>query len=324
MLSSSILLKLVPKKFREFVKAGGGGGGVIITQDDSFPNFEEYKNEDLCWATVVLPPEDFTNSVLVHLYTMGVAAQPIPDSCKEMLIYYKIPFILIGINGLNEGCDLGSGVSFEDTIHIKHFLRWFRQNIQETLLSEFKHKFILDLADFYVMLVDSASLHGYNQYENLIELLEPFPVYLTKSLRRSLLFLSLHPDTKKMQYRLQNSMPKLYLLDHPLPKLLTAAELYEILVRLPKKVNMVDFIQDFERSIWKAHIHGNMSKFNIKGGGDLTARDLLAQIICFLLPNWYQLWVEMFSYSFEIQRRLWYLKKKKWSPPIDDFARIFG
>jgi hypothetical protein len=313
MLSLSLLTKVVPKRFRKFIETGGeykGPGSVV----------ENLTCQDLIWQTKDLNQMDFMSSVITAVYSQNVSETVyVPEHLRPFMHLHKIPLITCCFAGCIETIAIDGDIS--DIVVIKRFLRAFRDTLLDTLETPARDNLLTDIADFYATLLASASFHGQDLFKNLVKELHPFPPHLPKRVRQQLVFLSLYPNFRQIHFHLQSiTIPRLYLLDHQMKKRLNADELFEILLRLPQTVPITGFIQDFERRVWKAHVFYNKE---VAIDINITGREILAQIICFMLPNWFQLWPELFDNTFEIQRRLWELKKNKWTPPVEEYIRIF-
>ena len=74
----------------------------------------------------------------------------------------------------------------------------------------------------------------------------------------------------------------------------------------------------FLQQVWGVGLEKKNKKLTNK-----ESKKLLFQMFTFLMPNWEYLWVFLgFERNFEIQRRLYYLKKINWEPNVDQLLKL--
>ena len=310
------LLKVIPQRFLDFIDKG-----TPVNQTELL---EQFSNVDLFWETSILPVEDFDDSEIVVVFCSNAQAyfeQRGQSHILNFLLRYRVPLILLCFN------DLVKDISLEgppkDILAAKGFLASWERKFQADLMSDIREPLLGGMASFYTLLLTSASLHGNNLYKSILSEMGQFPPYLIKQVKRSLLFINLHPDHKKVQFELQEiQIPRLYLIEKPFQKdrIWTSDEFLELVFRLPPEVKLQGFIKEFDKKLWKAHLFHNKS---LDINTTHTGRELLAQVICLMLPNWCEIWPVMFPVTFEIQRRLVDIKKSNWLPPVKEYISVF-
>jgi hypothetical protein len=305
------LIRVTPQRFQKFIT-----NGTPVTHEDPLEE-PRVKDQDICWALQGLDQSLFSSSLVAGIFQVNTnESQYIPDRLKQWVHLNRLPLLMIILQGLVEDICIEG----EDVYIIKRFLRAYRQNLLDTLQGPNRAQLLIDLADFYSLLLASASLHGQTEYKKLIKGMEPVPPYLPYPLRRKLLLLSIHPNFREIQLHLQG-VPNLHLLHHPLQKKLTPEEVFEILIRIPPTVPVRGgLLVEWDRKVWKLHLFREGVKRKVDH--ECQGRELLAQIICFMLPNWFQLWPLLFPSTFEIHRRLWDLKLKGWLPKPKEWVEL--
>ncbi len=101
---------------------------------------------------------------------------------------------------------------------------------------------------------------------------------------------------------------------------------------LPKTISPNNtIIKEFHGYVWKTHNHRPRSMIKHLHDYDhpviksnFSPRDILVQILIFLLPNWKKMW-KLFHLplNYEICKRLMYLKEEeRWIPSHDALTRL--
>lgn len=300
---------------------------------DGFLQDKEYINIDTILSTSCFPDEIFNNSRIVIDFRSNIKNSVAFENAQENALDFQIPLLLLCVTTKNahevfrSWCVNGSSI---DELHNWSAFIYYYQ--QELLDPHDKEELLRDIVEFLDILLNVAEQHSLSEFNSFTNTLKPFAPHLCDVLCKRLTVLSLFPKQEEMMFTLQQiHFPPLRLLDHPLKSLKISTSLFQeiTLQCLPKRIEIKDwpFLLEFYRFVWKLDLFPHRLSKDVNVGictdGPEGGREVLVQLVCFLLPNWYQIWTEMnFSTSTEIQRRLWLLKKNKWMPPIKDYTRL--
>lgn len=148
------------------------------------------------------------------------------------------------------------------------------------------------------------------------------PPYIPSTLKNRIFLCMLLPDEQKMRTYIQNlTFPRSYLIPSILqgPDRIIHPYLFKQLVKyIPNRLKLEsEALVDFERFIWKTHIHRPQQLIKMcpkykhrKIDIMFKQSELIAQIIAFSQSNWKQLWFYMrWPCMPEIVKRLYFLKE---------------
>lgn len=310
---SLALVNGIPERFIPYLATG--------EPFDVEEELESIKQMGLFLKTRELSLEYFEGSRFCNLFANNIMEQNyLEQNLKTQLVKWRVPLLLIILGDLVE--DLNIKAPPQDTFNTRRFLRAWQRNLRINLDTDIRKNIMTDIAEFYDCLLNAAAAYGEMVYAKLLDDIGPFPSYLLEIFKRRLLFVCIHPNQQQTQYRLQNiQTPKLNLVGNQFNKKRrwTPEEFAEVFVRLPLDAKC-DFITEFDRKLWKGHLFSKHMFFKIDC--EFSNRELLGQILCFLLPNWFSIWPTFFPLSYEIQCRLMEMKKQNWQPDVGKFMKL--
>jgi hypothetical protein len=301
---------------------------------DGFLQDKEYINIDTILATSCFPDELFDNSRIVVDFRTNLKQSIAFENIQENALDFQIPLLLLCISVKNahevlrSWCITGN-ISIDELHNWSVFIYYYQEELKDP---NDKEELLRDIVDFLDTLLTVAEQHDQCEFTIFTNTLKPFAPHLCKALCDRLTVLALYPKQEEMMFELQQiHFPPLRLLDHPLKSQKISTSLFQqITIQcLPKNIDLKDwpFLLEFYRFVWKLPLFPHRLAKDINVGvcadGAEGGWQVLVQLVCFLLPNWYQVWTEMnFSTSTEVQRRLWLLKKNKWIPPIKEYTKL--
>ena len=325
---SKLLLRLFQKEFKQGILKKN----VIFDEKrtDYFQN-PEFINYDIILNTRRFDRNQFLyRSSIFHHFDQEIIGKPhFLPYIKILLIDNAIPllFLLFLTDYRNyDKLVLFHQFDLENTFIIEQFLQQY-QSMLLLAFSKRHDKFFNHVIQFYQILLELAMTESEIRIESFLLNNYIFPCHLADFYQYKIATIGLHPDTLQVTYELQKmSFPKLYLLNKNPNMLIHPNEFEDLIERsLKKQINHFQFLSDFNRMLWKMDTHPDnmldepkISKVAVKA---FTTRQLLKQIICLLLPNWFEVWTWLdYPRSREIQRRLYFIKyQRKWMPPIKDY-----
>lgn len=336
------LIKLIHPGFLKIIQGGVKNG--FFKSEELFENgifqSKEFINVDVILATSCFPIQIFEGSRLVadfiDLMNNSIEFEHTLQNGQE----FTIPLLLLIVttadakNVFCNWCIAGNQFSSSQLYDWSMFIERYQDIVKASLEdTEFKDTILNDIIEFITILLNTAEDESVYSLKEFKTQLHPLAPHLTDILCKKMLILALHPKQNDIIFELQQiHFPPLKLFDHPLADRKITTSLFQELTlqALPKRVDVSKwpFLLEFYRFIWKLHLFPHQYSKDCNVGKHVIdiapdGFDILRQLICFLLPNWFQVWTEMnYSTSIEVQRRLWLLKTKNWTPPIKDFIML--
>jgi hypothetical protein len=271
----------------------------------------------------------------IEFITLNIECQPmIPVEWKPFYLKHRTALLMCCLTYSNL-TDLS--LLFANDINEIHFLRELCIAIQNMLLDSFhseKEKFLTDLMDFYWYILDACISTSLEKYKTTYLHHRPAtPPYISPKLKKRLAIIQIHPSEIEVVNELQKScfpMPFLYMPLKSKKKYLWDTNAFLALIEhdlpeiKPAILRSTDFIVQFKEKLWAGHqfLPSHLGPFQ-KIKTNFTDRQILEQVLCYLLPNWQQVWCELgLPASFEVQRRLRFMKKEGWKPPVQSFIKL--
>lgn len=299
--------------------------GVNIVQ---FKDIISVPNINTILLTRSLPVEEFKGCYIINGVTLY--SEQIDDAIVDQFIVKNaIPLTLLSLCDLHIESLIEELIQDADAYIIGGIAKQMQENFKIGFVKE-KVKFLSDVVIFIRTLLDFTEAICIERLDRFVTLFEPIPGHIIPEFQQRLCILALHPQRLEVIFDLQERWKvKLHLLSSSIlqVKSLIDTEVFmELTLSLPKRRKVADsFIDEFKRAIWETHLIRPDELHHLvipKVHNEFTSFELLKQIVCFLLPNWKQIWAEMgFPMTFEVQKRLHLLKKKGWHPTVSDYVK---
>ncbi len=223
-------------------------------------------------------------------------------------------------------------IDYEDT-NYRYVVQTFIGEFREIIVSAYedvglKDKICMDIIHVYSYLYSIVLYEQTESFKQLTTEIEPIPSYVPEPFRQRLYILSLFPNYSQIAHALQQAeSPKMFLLTYRIKnRILTKANVLQMFKFLPDVFNVksVQCLNEFNERVWCTDISPSPMMRRClpdykhgKTPARFTKRVLLLQMIVLVgTDNWAELWRFMgWPLSFEIQKRLWFLKEQeKWLP----------
>lgn len=271
--------------------------------------------------TLRLPTEIIEQCKIFQTFIDNIEKTPFIEEERESLLRLKLPLmilLLVSPDAPREAREFFRNIP--TYFKIEKFMEFYQQDLIECLEDQKARPGILkDIQIFWARfhhVVRECSLIGVGRY---VELLGDIPPHLPTHYVQKLALLSLYPDYSVLMDGLKRFFPKLRVLNdnfqHRPISPMVFWELLQFIGGNPKG----GFISTFNEQLWELHLYKD-GVFPIRAS--LTDKELLGQILCYMLPNWAQVWCEIgYPFTSQIKQRLKEMKQQRWLPPIDQFIK---
>lgn len=262
------------------------------------------------------------------------------EKIREDLLFAAVPLFVLCIVREDAATAVANLFQYDDD-RAKYTAQQFTALYQAELLEALEDTasrmaLLTDIYSFWSLFIGEMDFFAQTGVGIFRSLLEPLPPHLPRHLIGKLGICSLYSNHEELVSELQGlHFPPLRLLtEHR--RISIPTEVFSELVRgvflktVPQGAEgrgELGFLTDFRFALWDMHIrippklHGQSKIPTIRV--EYTQQEILSQVLCFMLPNWAQVWVEMgWPFTHEVQRRLRFLKQEQWRPRCRDFIAL--
>ena len=225
---------------------------------------------------------------------------------------------------------------------VRQFVSLYQIELKETLEDATARMGLLkDMHGFWVIFLrqrDAIANAGVSVFRGLME---PLPPHLPAHFITKLGLCSFYSDHNELVSELQGlHFPRLGLLTEHKRICIPTAIFSELMsaAGVSMRINQqqqggggggggaAGFLTEFRSAVWETHIRTPPKLLQLPIQPvhmEFTNQEILCQVLCFMLPNWAQVWNEMgWPFTFEIQRRLRFLKQQSWRPKCKEFITL--
>lgn len=317
---------LIHPNFKKGAILGGGGWKIFAPV---------YAPPGIILETLWTPSEVFINNRhrLFTEFTKSIEDTDFLADDRECLLSAAVPLFTLCITREDAWDVVDELFIYSDTgtrTRTRQFVHLYQDQLRDVLDDPAARIPLLkDIHRFWELLLQSRQERTDHLMFIFHEQLRPIPPHLPGHLIAKLGICSLYSDHRELVNTLQGIVyPHLQLLtEHlggPLP-----TEVFKGLAEgvILKPGAQADFLTEFKTTVWEPNIRTPNKLLAVKlhrlPEMNYASRDILLQVLCFMLPNWGQVWTEMgWPFTHEIQRRLRFLKKDTWRPNCNEFVKI--
>lgn len=250
------------------------------------------------------------------------------DTEKNLMIKNAVLFLLLVLISNSDNTIKGVvGDIAEFNNNFKTRLSKFLIGCREVFIPLFMDSdntgpFFSDLVSFHRVIAMYVSKKTHDLVSTSVFKRLILPPYLTTTLKNRIYLCMLLPEEQKVRTFIQNlTFPRSYLVTCTLQgeNRIVHPYIFKQLVKsLPSRLKLEsDALTDFERFVWKTHIHRPQQLMKAcprykhrKYDFNFKQSEILAQVLAFAQPNWKQLWFYMqWPCMPEIVKRLYFLKE---------------
>lgn len=289
-------------------------------------------NVSLLLEFLRIPLQEFLGGIgLYQQFLEKIEETEFIEDERDIMDFYSVPLFALtlvreNIIAADLRAIISNSVSPQGFSRILAFLHLYEGEFKDAVKDpKIKPKILPEIRVFWTTIVNlwtSRSLKGFEQYQKLLGAIPP---YIPAHKKSQLGLLAFWDEPPEMVWELQNKL-KLGLLVQFKRRPIPTRVFYELMVDLPSSPPWVRSLLDFKGFVWEMHIRTHPKLVNLKISFvhmEFTSKQILEQLMCFLLPNWAQVWTEMgWPFTNEIQRRLRFLKTEGWRPEIKEFISL--
>jgi hypothetical protein len=316
---------LIHPNFKKGALLAGGGWKIFAPV---------YAPLGIILETLWIPREVFINNNhrLFTEFTRSIEGTDFLGEDREYLIYFAVPLFTLcitredawdAVNDLFIYSDIGVRTKTRQFVHL------YQDQIKDVLDDPLARVPLLkDIHGFWELLLKARQERCDQLMYIFHEQLRPTPPHLPGHLIAKLGLCSLYSDHLELVNTLQGiTYPHLRLLTEHQRGCIPTEVFKALGVFILKPATQSDFLTEFKSTIWQPHVRTPTKLLTIRlhevPDMDYSQHDILLQVMCFMLPNWGQVWTEMgWPFTHEIQRRLRFLKKDLWRPKCSEFIKV--
>lgn len=274
------------------------------------------------------------NTALIKKFEDEIKDNISLEANVKQLLLSNVVFFMCIILQCNDDISIdGIIANVIPVIYLKNMISVYIQRMKSLYNDIFNNvksteKFLMDIFEFY-KIIYKIGIDSNNSKINL-SVHDVMPCHLPITLKNRLYLTSFLPQKINLKYHIN----KLTAIDNCCGRFITnfpATVNIETFLNCVKSLTLkeiphglrVKSISYFEKIVWKGHLfkpqklqkeHENYFKSEFIY--DFKDNELLAQILCYVLPNWEEIWFYMdWPKPLEICKRLNYLKEgEKWVP----------
>jgi hypothetical protein len=288
----------------------------------------------LILETLRLPVNILEENRLFEAFNLQINETEFIEEEREYIYFLRLPLFILCLvkpDASSYVREFYKDLPRTSLFKIEKFILLYQQEIEETLEGpKSRPKILTDLQKFwarFIYVINQCSDIGVRRY---IKSLGGIAPHLPQHFIEKLSLLALYSPHQDLISQLQKAFcPRLYLLSDYTPTPIPSHVFWELLKFIPQEKPLhANFILEFRRSLWELHLYTPPELKHLKIPSireEYKDKEIFAQVLCFMLPNWAQVWCEIgWPFTNEIQKRLRFLKGKFWRPPIEEFVRIFS
>lgn len=289
--------------------------------------------------TIRVPMQGFADgrNKLFTQFLIKIETTEFIESIREELLFFSVPLFVVCLVREDAPQAVADLFQYGRDTRLKsltqQFTSLYQSELVETLEDAASRGALLrDIYNFWAIFLresDALAEEGVRIFRGL---LEPLPPHLPKHMVGKLGLCSLYSDHSELVSELQGlHFPPLRLLtEHRkicIPTLVFSELMRGFTLKPIQQGETTSFLTEFRSALWETHIRTPPKLLNqVKIPAihiEYTQQEILSQIMCFMLPNWAQVWAEMgWPLTHEVQRRLRFLKQEQWRPRCQDFLTL--
>lgn len=287
-----------------------------------------YVSQALVLETLRIPTDIIQENRIFEIFIQKIDETSFIENERELLFTLRLPLFILSITTPMAPVEVRyffkSKMDPLSLQRIGKFIEFYQMEMKDALDDPKSRKGILeDLQNFWGRFSYEVKRCAQIGPDIFIDSLGMIPPHLPQHYIEKLALLALYPDYPLLIVTLREIFPRLRVLIGFESRIVRTTVFWEILKFITKNTRS-DFITYFNQQVWELHLYSKEDNLPVvQCSGKLTEKDLLGQVLCFMLPNWAQVWCELgWPFTNEIKRRLKILKQQKWTPPIKEFIKV--